>query len=110
NTNLSNNYNYQFVTNRAGLTYRHIAPKLNYFAGIAVMPSVLNGQDLSRDIKTKKETLNWVFSARMVYKFSKEQSFTMRYYGRSNQPGFRQLQPITDNSNIQNVITGNPDL
>lgn len=110
NTNLSNNYNYQFVTNRAGLTYRYIAPKLNYFAGISVMPSVLNGQDLSRGIKTRKETLNWVPSARMVYKFSKEQSFTMRYYGRSNQPGFRQLQPISDNSNIQNVITGNPDL
>jgi len=46
----------------------------------------------------------------MVYKFSKEQSFTFRYYGRSNQPGFNQLQPITDNSNIQNVVTGNPNL
>jgi hypothetical protein len=110
NTNLSNNYNYQFVTNRAGLTYRYIAPKLNYFAGISVMPSILKGQDLSRGIETRKETLNWIPSARMMYKFSKEQSFTFRYYGRSNQPGFTQLQPITDNSNIQNVVSGNPDL
>lgn len=110
NVNLSNNYNYQFITNRAGLNYRYIAPKLNYFVGLAVMPSVLKGQDISRNIDTRKETLNWVPSARMVYKFSKEQSFTLRYFGRSNQPGFTQLQPITDNSNIQNVITGNPDL
>lgn len=110
NNNLSNNFNYQFITNRAGLTYRYIAPKLNYFAGLAVMPSVLKGQDISRGVQTRKETFNWIPSARMVYKFSKEQSFSLRYFGRSNQPGFAQLQPITDNSNIQNVITGNPDL
>lgn len=110
NAHLSNNYTYQFITNRAGLNYRYIAPKLNYFVGIAVMPSVLKGRDISRDLQTRKETLNWVPSARMVYKFSKEQSFTFRYFGRSNQPGFSQLQPITDNSNVQNVVTGNPDL
>ncbi|EOR93365.1 hypothetical protein ADIARSV_3444 [Arcticibacter svalbardensis MN12-7] len=110
NQNLSNDYNYQFITNRAGLNFRHIDTKLNYFAGVAVMPSVLKGQDLTRDNETLKKTLNWIPSARLVYKFSKKQSFTARYHGRSNQPGFRQLQPITDNSNIQNVLVGNPDL
>jgi hypothetical protein len=110
NQNLSNDYKYQFVTNRAGFNFRHVDAKLNYFAGIAVMPSVLKGQDLTRDNETLKKTLNWVPSARLVYNFSKRQSFTVRYYGRSNQPGFTQLQPITDNSNIQNVIVGNPDL
>ena len=110
NQNLSNDYNYQFITNRAGFNFRHVDTKLNYFAGVAVMPSVLKGQDLSRNNETLNKTLNWIPSARLVYKFSKKQSFTARYHGRSNQPGFSQLQPITDNSNIQNVLVGNPDL
>jgi outer membrane receptor protein involved in Fe transport len=46
----------------------------------------------------------------MVYNFSKQQSLNVNYWGRNNQPGFLQLQPITDNSNLQNTITGNPDL
>lgn len=110
NENLSNDYKYQFTTNRAGLNYRYTGTNLNYFAGLALMPAVLKGDDLSRNIKTMKKTLNWIPMARLVYKFSKKQSLTARYNGRSNQPGFTQLQPITDNSNIQNVVTGNPDL
>jgi hypothetical protein len=46
----------------------------------------------------------------MVYKFSKQQALQVNYWGRNNQPSFLQLQPITDNSNLQNTLTGNPDL
>jgi hypothetical protein len=49
-------------------------------------------------------------SARLSYKFSNQESFDINYWGRNNQPGFFQLQPISDNSNLQNVVTGNPNL
>ncbi|WP_353134422.1 outer membrane beta-barrel protein [Pseudopedobacter sp.] len=110
NQNLSNLYDYQFTTNRAGISYRVKHEKLNYILGFAAQPSVLNGTDKSRNINTHKETFNFIPTARVVYKFSKEQNFSANYQGSAQQPGFVQLQPITDNSNLQNTITGNPNL
>jgi len=110
NFNLSNLYDYQFTTNRAGLTYRVKHEKLNYILGFALQPALLRGTDVSRGIETNKKTFNWIPTARLVYRFSREQSLTANYNGSASQPGFVQLQPITDNSNLQNTVTGNPDL
>ncbi|NRF41893.1 TonB-dependent receptor [Pedobacter foliorum] len=110
NPDLSNNYNYQFITNKVGVNYRYIGDKLNYTLGVNGQPAVLRGQNLSKDVSTMQKTFNIIPSARMVYKFSNQESFEFNYWGRSNQPGFFQLQPIADNSNLQNVIIGNPNL
>lgn len=110
NLQLSNNYNYDFITNRVGLTYRVDKSKLDYNIGLSAQPALLKGKDISRNINTSKNTFNWIPTARFSYKFSKEHSIIARYYGRNNQPGFTQLQPITDNSNLQNTVTGNPNL
>lgn len=110
NPNLSNKYEYQFVTNRLGLNYRFIEKKYNYTLGINAQPALLTGQNLTRNIDTRKSTFNFIPSARFVYNFTKQQSLQVNYWGRNNQPGFLQLQPITDNSNLQNTVTGNPNL
>jgi len=110
NTDLSNNYEFQFYTHRFGANYRFIEEKFNYTLGFSAQPAILKGQNISRNINTNKRTFNMIPSARMVYNFSKQQSLNVNYWGRNNQPGFLQLQPITDNSNLQNTITGNPDL
>lgn len=110
NADLSNNYEFQFYTHRFGANYRFIEEKFNYTLGFSAQPAILKGQNISRDINTNKRTFNMIPSARMVYNFSKQQSLNVNYWGRNNQPGFLQLQPITDNSNLQNTITGNPDL
>jgi len=110
NPDLSNNYDYQFITNKVGVNYRYIGEKLNYTLGLNGQPAVLKGQNLSKDVSTMQRTFNLIPSARMVYKFSNQESFEFNYWGRNNQPGFFQLQPIADNSNLQNVIIGNPNL
>ena len=110
NAQLSNNYKYYFTTNRIGLSYGVNKNNLNYLIGISAQPSVLEGEDLSRDIFTSNRNFNWVPTARLMYKFSKQNSVVARYFGRSTQPSFNQLQPVTDNSNLQNTVTGNPDL
>lgn len=110
NEDLSNNYDYQFVTNKFGMNYRYIDGKLNYTLGLNAQPAVLRGQNLSKDINTMQRTFNIIPSARLAYKFTNQKSFDVNYWGRNNQPGFYQLQPITDNSNLQNTITGNPNL
>ncbi|MEJ6982342.1 outer membrane beta-barrel protein [Pedobacter sp. P351] len=110
NPALSNLYEYNFTTQRLGLNYKFISPKYNYTLGMSAQPAFLEGLDLTRSITTNKKTFNWIPSARLVYYFSKQKALTANYYGRSNQPGFTQLQPLTDNSNLQNTIVGNPDL
>jgi hypothetical protein len=110
NPDLSNRYEYQFVTNRFGLNYRFIEKKYNYTLGLNAQPALLTGQNLSRNINTRNSTFNFIPSARFVYNFTKQQSLQVNYWGRNNQPGFLQLQPITDNSNLQNTVTGNPNL
>ncbi|WP_207425431.1 TonB-dependent receptor [Pedobacter sp. SYSU D00535] len=110
NADQSNNYQYQFTTNSVGLNYRFIHQKYNYSLGLDAQPTVLRGQDISRNISTLKETFNWIPSARLVYRFQKQKSLTANYSGRSNQPSFTQLQPIRDSTNLQNVVAGNKDL
>ncbi|MEJ7780543.1 MAG: outer membrane beta-barrel protein [Daejeonella sp.] len=108
--NLSNNYEYQFTTNRVGLNYRFIDEKFNYTLGLNAQPAVLTGRNISKNIDTESKSFNFIPSARFVYKFSRQQALQVNYWGRNNQPGFLQLQPITDNSNLQNTVTGNPNL
>jgi hypothetical protein len=110
NPNLSNNYEYQFTTNRVGLNYRFIEEKYNYTLGLNAQPVVLRGTNLSKNINTENRSFNFIPSARFIYRFSRQKALQVNYWGRSNQPGFLQLQPITDNSNLQNTVTGNPDL
>jgi hypothetical protein len=110
NPALSNDYEYSFTTNRLGLNYRFIEDKFNYTLGLNAQPALLEGRNISRGIDTRKETFNIIPTARFSYKFSKQQALQVNYWGRNNQPGFLQLQPITDNSNLQNTVTGNPNL
>ena len=107
---LSNDYNYQFITNRIGVNYRVITKKYNYLIGLAAQPTLLQGESLTRSLKTSNSSFTIFPVARFVYDFSKGHSFTFRYNGSSNQPSFSQLQPVTDRSNPLDPVTGNPFL
>ncbi len=105
NPDLSNIYDYQFITNRIGVNYRFIGEKLNYTIGVNGQPAVLRGQNLSKDVTTINRTFNVIPCRReLSYKFSNQESFDINYWGRNDQPGFFQLQPISDNSNLQETL------
>jgi hypothetical protein len=110
NPQLSNAFNYQFTTNQLGLIWRTDREKFKYNLGLTAQPTVLEGTDLTRNNSTYKQSFNWIPNARFVYRFSNKHQLIAKYNGRSSQPAFNQLQPITDNSNLQNVVTGNPNL
>ncbi len=110
NSYLSNNYKYNFITNRFGLNYRVIQKKYNYTVGVSAQPGTLEGQSVGKNIYTGNHFFNFIPSARFVYNFTRSKSFTFNYDGSNAQPGFAQLQPIRDSSNLQNIIVGNPYL
>lgn len=109
-SDFSNEYQYSFQTNRFGLNYRVNETKYNYTLGFGLQPSVLKGESATLNTSSRTTALNMFPSARFQYKFSRSKELSVNYNGRSNQPGYNQLQPVTDRSNPQFPIIGNPDL
>ncbi len=107
---LSNNYTFNFITNRIGLNYRFIEQKYNYTLGLAVQPSLLSGYSAKTGADTRISTLNFAPTARFVYNVSRNQSFNLNYSGASNQPTYSELQPVTDFTNTLYPVQGNPNL
>jgi hypothetical protein len=111
NTLLSNDYENNFYNNRAGLSVRTTKKKYNYTLGLSVQPVNLQGKSLTKDSSYKSITRANIFPiARMAYKFSSGKSLNANYSGNASQPSFSQLQPVADESNLQNFSTGNPNL
>lgn len=108
----SNIYDYSFNTNRFSLTYRYRGEKLIYSIGASAQPSSLQGNTVvgEENIKIRRTAVNYMPVARFEYKFSRTKGLNISYFGRSNEPGFSQLQPIKDVSNPQFPIIGNPNL
>ena len=106
---LSNNYNFTFITNRFGLNYRFIEKKYNYTLGLAGQPSVLEGRS-PVSAPTHISTFNFSPVARFIYNFSRSQSLSINYSGSSNSPTYSELQPVTDYSNADYPVQGNPNL
>ncbi len=107
---LSNDYEFDFITNRVGLNYRFIEKKYNYTLGLAAQPTLLTGYSSTNGVDTHRATFNWAPTARFIYDASRSQSFSFNYNGLSNQPTYSTLQPVIDLSNALYPTQGNPDL
>ena len=106
----SNDYTYSFMTNRLGMNYRVTQKKYNYSVGLGVQPSLLSGTSVSNQTSYRRTALNLIPVLRYSYNFSKTKEFNASYNGRNNEPSFNQLQPVTDVSNPQFPVVGNPNL
>jgi len=107
---LTNRYNFTFMTNRFGLNYRVVHPKYNYVLGVGVQPSELNGVSLTTGHETNVNTFNFIPTARFVYNFSRSHTLMFFYNGSNAAPSFTELQPVTDKSNPLYPVQGNPYL
>ncbi|HEX8313340.1 MAG TPA: TonB-dependent receptor, partial [Flavisolibacter sp.] len=110
NDRQSNEYNYQFITNRAGISIKSNREKYNYSIGVQAQPSSLRGKSVSTNMGTSYNNINWVPSARFVYNFARNNSLSATVNGSAREPNFMQLQPIADSSNLNNIVVGNPNL
>ena len=106
----SNDYTYSFMTNKLGMNYRVTQKKYNYSLGLGVQPSLLSGPSVSNQTSYRRTALNIIPVLRYSYNFSKTKEFNASYNGRNNEPSFNQLQPVTDVSNPQFPVVGNPNL
>lgn len=107
---LSNLYKYSFATNNFGVSYRHTDKNYNYSVGISGEPTILEGESVMQNISTRRTGFNFVPVARFTYKFSRTKEFNVNYFGRNNEPSYQQIQPVTDRTNLNYPVVGNPDL
>lgn len=110
NLKQSNDYNYGFTTNRYGISLRTFKQKYNYVLGFVAQPTNLTGNDLGRKITTTNRNFYIIPNARFVYNFARSNNLTITYGGGSREPNFLQLQPISDSTNLRNIVIGNPNL
>lgn len=105
---LSNLYDNDYHTHRFGFNYRVNTKKISYTIGLGVQPAIMNSNSTSDKQSFTQYLINYFPVARFTYQFSRSRSFDLNYSGRTQQPSYNQLQPVTDNSNQQFIVTGNP--
>jgi Outer membrane protein beta-barrel family/CarboxypepD_reg-like domain len=108
---LSNIFENIYTINRFGANYRITQKKYNYAVGLAIQPATIASNTLTgRKLQYKQQLVNYFPVIRFAYNFSKSKSFNVNYNGSTNQPTFQQSQPVIDQTNLQNIIIGNPNL
>lgn len=108
---LSNIFDYSFTTNRISLNYRYDKLRLyNFNIGLTAQPTLLDGFSETNNVSVHREGFNFFPTARFSYNFARTRSLSINYSGRSTEPSFSQIQPVTDVSDPQRPVVGNPDL
>lgn len=110
NTRLTNEFNSDYTYTGGGMNYRFNQKKYNFSVGASLQDAILNGENTSAHVKIKQEFKDILPAAMFVYNFSQTQNFRFNYRTSTNQPSLTQLQPVLDQSNINNQSIGNPDL
>lgn len=97
---LSNDYTYRVLLQQIRTGYSFHNDKMDLSIGLAAAPgSVASSHDF-----------NWLPDANIRYAVSKQDKFTARYTATIIPPTLQQIQPVTDLTNPQYPITGNPGL
>lgn len=106
----SNNYQYNVLTNRAGMGYRFSGKRLRFSAGTDVGISRFDQRDLLADTTSTRRFVNWYPTANLTWSFSSMRRLTLQYNGVTTQPSVTQIQPILTNEDPLNIYIGNPGL
>jgi len=112
-TAYSRNFRNDFISQRAGVSFKAQRAKYNYTIGFNVDPSYSKSENFVGSTvlsSFSRNVLNFSPTAQFNYMFSKQTNLRVLYNGRTSQPSLNQLQPVPDISNPLNTIIGNPDL
>ncbi len=107
---LSNYFENENSSSRASIGYRIQKEKFTFGIANGIQFTNLKSDNTSKVTFFDRNFTNIYPTANFVYNFTRKKNLRINYNGRSNQPSITQLQPVPDNSNQNNIITGNPNL
>lgn len=110
-TLLSNKYDNDYLTQRAGIGYKLKGDDYNFTANVNYQKADLKGnQDFPYSNDMKYSFDNILPSLMLNYKFSKTTNLRINYRSSTNSPSITQLQNVVDNSTPTQLSAGNPNL
>jgi hypothetical protein len=107
---LSNEYTLHLMANDFHIGYLAHINKLNFTLGLNAQPAFRSGQTPQKGPTLTYHFFNILPLAQLSYSFSPERKINLNYSDNTKFPDIRQLQPVTDLSNPQYPVTGNPAL
>ena len=110
-TILSDEFTNVNISQKAGLNYRRqVTKELNYNVGLEVQQNELNSDNKTKNRFIEQTFRNFFPTATIQYKKSRKSNFRFQYRGSTRQPNVNQLQDVVDNTNLLNIVRGNPEL
>jgi len=110
-TLLSNVFNSEYVTHKAGLGYRYNNAKLQFMAGANYQYATLTAdQSFPYTYSLVRNYQNILPNAMLRYNFSPKKSLRIMYRTQTTQPAIDQLQNVLNNTNPTQLSIGNPAL
>lgn len=107
---LSNNFDFNRLVQRNGVSLRIVKKKISGGIGAAVAFNNFKQNNNSKGIKQEYNFNNFFPNANVNLKLKGNKNLRLNYNGSAQAPSLQQLQPIVDNSNPLSVVIGNPDL
>jgi Outer membrane protein beta-barrel family len=107
---LSNNYKLNELSNQVGAVFNYKTKKATVNFGTKVSNVNFNQTNEFTGGQLKRDFVNWGPQASLQYRFSQQQSVYFNYRGNATQPSITQIQPVINNTDNLNTVTGNPDL
>src|SRR6185503_8762062 len=102
----SNDYAFNVLTHRGGLSYSLFQKKIKFNAGTNVGFTSFNQKDMHTDSSIGRKFVNWYPQANFSYNFSQQRRVFLRYNGNTQQPSIQQIQPVLTNDDPLNVSIG----
>jgi hypothetical protein len=106
----SNHYLFTSQSHREGITWNYAGKKLTLRAAMGVQQLRLDQNNLNKDSAWGRSFTNLFPNAMIRWKYSGSGNLYLSYYGNTQQPALQQLQPVLNNNDPLNLVTGNPDL
>jgi hypothetical protein len=107
---LSNEYTFQSMTQRIHAGYSAHFQHLNLTLSIDGQPGAMSGTVSDKGGTTSYHYFSVLPVAQFSWAFTRSRTLSFQYNGNPELPGLQQLQPLTNLSNPQYPILGNPSL
>jgi len=97
-------------SHRGGVNFRVVQKKYNYQIGMSVQQTLLESDNISKDILQSEKFTNLFPTASFNYQFARSKNLRFNYRGSTRQPSINQLQEVVDISNAPFLYKGNASL
>jgi hypothetical protein len=108
--NLSSDLRYDNTVHNPQIGLNYETEKVNFGLNTGLRKTRLKNQDFLQNVAFQKDFEDVSISGHLRMRFGKGKRIRLSYSNRNILPTLAQLPPVEDQSNLANIVTGNPEL